>query len=346
VSIDYLKQDKGILLMNELCKRASLQLRLLFVACVLLLAGCTASKAVPEVADQPKRQDLYQGQTPVAMNLNVPQSEKQALERAEDEERNGNLDKALYGYIQALDFNQTNADTFYHIARVHIAKGNIDIANRAYNEALVINPQHLLANAELGILEIDQRKYTAAREHLEQVVQIDQHRLREGQAEAAEASFIKVDSLSPLRVYNAIAILEDLENHNEMARQYFKLVLDFQPLSSVIATNMGYSHYLTGDLSTAEFYFKQALQAEPSFGRAWSNLGLIYIRKGLYSRALASFEQTMTKADALNDLGYFLMLEGRYEKAVEMFQQAIDSSPSYFERAQKNLKTAEASLLN
>jgi tetratricopeptide (TPR) repeat protein len=40
------------------------------------------------------------------------------------------------------------------------------------------------------------------------------------------------------------------------------------------------------------------------------------------------------------------MLEGHYQKAIEMFQKAIDSSPSYFERAQKNLKIALASKMN
>jgi tetratricopeptide (TPR) repeat protein len=332
-----------MLILQKLTERV---FQIFVIGAFLYLSGCASSEVIPALAEKPNRQDLYQGQSHLALSIGSPQSELQALERAMDEERSGNFDKALYSYIQALDFNKSNPETLYKIARIHVAKGNEDIANRAYNEALILNPLHLLANAELGILEFDQRKYNHARLHLEQAVAIDQQRLNGHDIEKRLEHAIALDELSPLRVYNAIAILEDLENNHDKAKDYFRLVLDFQPQSAVIATNFGYSYYLTGDLINAEYYFRQALKGDSNFGRAWSNLGLIYIRKGQYEKALVSFEQTMTKADAFNDLGYFLMLEGHYPKAIEMFHKAIDSSPSYFERAQKNLKIALASKIN
>ncbi len=90
----------------------------------------------------------------------------------------------------------------------------------------------------------------------------------------------------------------------------------------------------------AEHYLKQAVKEDPSFNRGWSNLGLVYVKKGQYLRALSTLEHIMSPADALNDLGYFLMLEGQYEQAIAFFKQAIDRSPSYFDQAQKNLKRA------
>jgi tetratricopeptide (TPR) repeat protein len=319
--------------------------QILVMGSLFYLGGCASSKTVPDIAEKPQRQDLYQGQSHVALSAAMPQSERQALDKAIDEERSGDLDRALYSYIQALDFNPKNADTFYHIARIQLAKGSGDIAYRAYKEALAIEPNHLMANAELGILEMSQRQYVSAREHLEKAVTIDQQRVKEIRGTHV-AGVVGLDELSPLRVYNAIAILDDLENRHEQAREVFKQVLAFQPQSAVVATNLGYSYYLTGDFDNAESYLRNALREDGSFDRAWTNLGLIYIRKGQYSKALASFEQTMTRAEAFNDLGYFLMLEGQYAKAIDMFQQAIDSSPSYFERAQKNLKIAQASQMN
>ncbi len=94
----------------------------------------------------------------------------------------------------------------------------------------------------------------------------------------------------------------------------------------------------------AEKYLRQAIRADSNFDRAWTNLGLVYVRKGLHKRALATFEHSMSPADALNDLGYFLMLEGQYEKAIGLFERAIDTSSSYFEQAQKNLRRAKAEL--
>ncbi|GIU03003.1 tetratricopeptide repeat protein [Shewanella algidipiscicola] len=322
------------------------RLAIMVLVLSLVLGGCASTDEKAQLPQKPQRQDLYQGQSQVALGNSAPLSEQNALNQAIEAERAGDLDKALYAYIQALDFNQSNADTFYQIARIHMAKNNTEIAFKAYNEALIIDPEHRLANAELGILEIDRRQYKLARIHLEKTIRLDQHRLMSLNSGTSKAQYVALDELSPLRVYNAIAILEDLENHHQVARTYFALILDFQPQSAIIATNLGYSFYLVGDYEKAEFYLKQALRADPSFSRAWSNLGLVYIRKGLYRKALASFEQTMTVADALNDLGYFLMLEGKYEQAISMFQQAIDSSPTYFERAQRNLKIALASKIN
>ncbi|MCE9685371.1 tetratricopeptide repeat protein [Shewanella sp. AS16] len=318
-------------------------MRFLLLCGVLSIAGCASTQSEVGAVKPPQRQDLFGGQSvPTASPDAPPMTEQEALDRAVAEERAGHLDKALYSYIQALDFNESNADTLYHIANVQSVRGNDPIAYRAYQEALVLNPEHMLAHAELGVIEMEQRQYHQARLHLEKAVGLDQHRLEALQNSTQLQSHFPLDQDSPLRVYNALAILDDLENKHEVARDYFRLVLDFQPQSAMIATNLGYSYYLTGEFITAEHYLKRAISEDPGFKRARTNLGLIYIRKGWYAKALSTLEQTMSPADALNDLGYFLMLEGQYDKAIELFQKAIDSSPSYFERAQKNLKNALA----
>jgi len=317
----------------------------LILSCVLGLSGCASKPEPTEKAQLPQRKDLFDGQSMlVAQSQTPPQSEQQALELAQKEEQAGRLDKALYLYIQALDFNPSNAETFYRIAHIHTIRGRDDIAYRAYNEALTLNPNFMLAQAEFGIIKIDQREYDQARIHLEKAIALDQQRLQDKQGQTDAQGLLVLDQLSPLKVYNAMGILEDLENHHDKARAYFHLALDFQPYSAVIATNMGYSYYLSGELTVAERFLKQAIQYDSSYQRAWSNLGLVYIRTGQYTKALSTFEQNLSKADALNDLGYFLMLEGKYDRAITLFKQAIDESPSYFEQAQKNLKIAEAEL--
>ncbi|QSX36816.1 tetratricopeptide repeat protein [Shewanella sedimentimangrovi] len=317
----------------------------LILSCFLVFSGCASKPEPGDKAQLPQRQDLFDGQSIlVGQSQTRPQSEQQALELAIKEEQAGRLDKALYLYIQALDFNPINAETFYKIAHIHTLRGRDDIAYRAYNEALTVDPNYMPAQAEFGIIKMSQREYTQARLHLEKAVSLDQQRLKEQRGLADNQTMIPLDQQSPLRVYNALGILEDLENHHDKARSYFGLALDYQPYSAVIATNLGYSYYLGGELSMAERYLKQAIQYDSSYERAWSNLGLVYIRTGQYSKALSTFEQNLSKADALNDLGYFLMLDGKYDRAITLFKQAIDASPSYFEQAQKNLKIAESEL--
>ncbi len=324
-------------------------LSVLLALSLQLLVACTATKTDEELLNlemtPPTRQDLYDGSSMGSVTVaNPPKDEADALVRAKKEEDKANLDQALYLYVQALDFNADNALTLYNIARIHSIKGNIQLAYLTYNESLTIDPEMLMSHAGLGLINMDKRQHEQAKIHLEKAVSLDQTRLSAIGKEAPEEGMYLLDLQSPIRIYNALAILYDLENRHEEARHYYSLALHKEPHSALIITNLGYSHYLGGNIALAEKYLKQAIKEDPNFERGWTNLGLVYVRKGLYARALSTFEHTMEPADALNDLGYFLMLEGEYEQAVELFQRAIDSSPSYFEQAQKNLRRASMEL--
>ncbi|RTR38866.1 tetratricopeptide repeat protein [Shewanella canadensis] len=324
-------------------------LSVLIALSLQLLVACTATKTDEELLNlemtPPTRQDLYDGTSMGSVTAaNPPRDEADALVRAKKEEGKGNLDQALYLYVQALDFKADNALTLYNIARIHSIKGNIQLAYLTYNESLTIDPELMMSHAGLGLINMDKRQHEQAKIHLEKAVSLDQTRLTTTGIEAPEEGLYLLDLQSPIRIYNALAILYDLENRHEEARHYYSLALRKEPHSALIITNLGYSHYLGGNIALAEKYLKQAIKEDPSFERGWTNLGLVYVRKGLYSRALSTFEHTMEPADALNDLGYFLMLEGEFEQAVELFQRAIDSSPSYFEQAQKNLRRASMEL--
>ncbi|PKG59015.1 lipopolysaccharide assembly protein LapB [Shewanella sp. GutDb-MelDb] len=319
------------------------------LAMLFLILFCGCSSTTPEeplAIKAPDRQDLLDAGalSSITSDFEAPKTEEEALSKARKEEQAGNLEKALYAYIQALDFNAKNANTFYHIGRIHTMRGNPDIAFRAYNEALVLDPNLVMVHADLGVVSMDKRQYREARIHLEKAIELDQKRLASIKTSRLIGTLYVPDRESPARVYNAIAILDDVQDDHDKAREYFRLLIELQPHSAILISNLGYSYYLTGDLTTAEKYLRQAIQEDQNLDRAWTNLGLVYVRKGLYKRALATFEQAMEPADALNDLGYFLMLEGNYDKAIELFERAIDTSPSYFEQAQKNLKRARAEL--
>ncbi|MCL1127304.1 tetratricopeptide repeat protein [Shewanella surugensis] len=322
---------------------------LVLLMMVQLMSACTSTKSPEEIlaskASVPQRQDLYDANAIITVTTaNEPKDEADALARAKREESLGNLDPALYLYVQALDFKPDNADTLYQIGRINSIKGNIQLAYRTYNEALVIDPDMMMSHAGLGLINMEERQHRQARIHLEKAVNLDQKRLNQLAKSTDNERLFNLDSVSPVRVYNAMAVLEDLDNEHEQAKILYKLALQKDIHSAFIITNLGYSYYLSGNFTLAENYLKQAIREDPSFDRAWTNLGLVYVRKGLYTKALATFEHTMEPEDALNDLGYFLMLEGQYIQAIKLFTRAIDNSPSYFEQAQKNLKRASMEL--
>ncbi|WP_299792511.1 tetratricopeptide repeat protein [uncultured Shewanella sp.] len=335
--------------LHRLTYKNSYIFSILIAGAFQLLVACSVTNTEEESLSlemtPPTRQDLYDGSSMGAVSVvNPPRDEADALARAKKEEDKGNLDQALYLYVQALDFKPDNALTLYNIARIHSIKGNIQLAYLTYNESLLIDPEMMMSHAGLGLINMDKRQHEQAKIHLEKAVSLDQARLITARTDSAQDGLQPLDPQSPVRIYNALAILYDLDNRHDDAREYYSLALRREPHSALIITNLGYSYYLGGNIALAEKYLKQAIKEDPNFERGWTNLGLVYVRKGLYARALSTFEHTMEPADALNDLGYFLMLEGEYEQAIELFQRAIDSSPSYFEQAQKNLKRASMEL--
>ena len=51
-----------------------------------------------------------------------------------------------------------------------------------------------------------------------------------------------------------------------------------------------------------------------------------------------TLKKVVSESEAYNELGYIYMMQQDYGKARRLFEMAISSSPTYFERASKNLE--------
>lgn len=264
-----------------------------------------------------------------------------AFEQAVQAEQKGDSDKALYYYIQALQFDPKNGDLLYRIARIHDQRGNNPLAIKIYTQAVEHDPTMIAAYQGLGVVQMESKQYKQAKENLQKVISLDQARLKAQGATNREAGYFALDNKSPVKSYNVLGVIEDMHSNFDLARIYYNLSLASNDSSANLLSNIGYSYYLTGQLTRAESYFKKAVNADPKFKRAWANLGLIYVRKGQYNRAIKTFKQIMTEFGAYNDLGYFVMLDGRLDEAAFFFQKAIDMSPSYFAKAYSNLELVQ-----
>ncbi|WP_371379459.1 tetratricopeptide repeat protein [Thalassotalea aquiviva] len=312
--------------------RITSKLLLLLMACILL--GCQTTDSKKSTKNALNRQDLLAGQgiSSIAENLTYDK----ALTLARKAETSQEMDKALFYYIHCLEQKPNDAEILLRIGRIHDLDGRDDIAAKAYKEALSSDPGLLLAHQHLGIIEMERRQYSKAQEHLQKAILLDQKRLRT-LGTKRQFGYHTLDDESPVDSYNASGVIEDMHRNFMLARIYYKLALTKQQ-TAIIMANLGYSFYLTGELTAAERYFRDAINLDNDYTKAWSNLGLVYARKGLYDRALTTLKQVMHEYEAYNDIGYFLMLEGRLEQAEYFFQSAIDSSPRYFSKAYANLE--------
>lgn len=231
--------------------------------------------------------------------------------------RKGDLDRALFEYLKALELDGKNIEARYKIAVVHGLRGKLDLSEQTFRQALKLDGNHPGAREGLGLVLLRKGQNPAAAEQLERALALDPSRWR---------------------AYNALGLIHDFAKDHGRAVSHYQAALKMRPDSPMLLNNLGYSYYLTGDRKAAMRYYHQALEQDPEHSKAWSNLGLLYTRLGQYQKALDAFERVMGRPQALNNIGYVCLLEGRHADAKTYLRRAIEVSPSYYPTAEANLE--------
>lgn len=286
---------------------------------LLALAGCAAGPGVRDSSDQ--FGSLYEGKSKTAFATErPPTSAKEANRRGDEALRQGDRDLALFNYVGALELGGSDADTLYKIGVIHDTRGNLGLAQLAYQIALKTTQDHAGALEGLGLNLLQQRKQDEAAKQLTRAVEIEPQRWR---------------------AHNGLGVIADLGKNYELAASHYAAALRIKPDLPMLHNNLGYSKYLAGDWDAAQRSLETALSRDPQYKRAWLNLGLVFTRRGNYNEALSAFRQVMDDAQASNNVGYLMMMEGDYDRAESFVSQAIALSPSYYANAHENLKRVQ-----
>ena len=174
---------------------------------------------------------------------------------------------------------------------------------------------------------------------LSRAVALDQQRL--GGDSSAEVAALKVDSKSPLKVYNALGVLADLRNDFPSSEAYYNLAMLIEPRSVLVQNSLGYSYYLAGQWPQAERTYQRGIGYDSSYKPLWRNYGLLLARMERYEEALSAFEQIGGRAQASNDVGYICLIEGKLDVAEQFFRSAIEQSPAHYDMAWDNLNRVQ-----
>lgn len=136
---------------------------------------------------------------------------------------------------------------------------------------------------------------------------------------------------------------------NEAVGHYQQAIA--QPILSSLKlgayNNLGSLLQATGELKSAENYYKEALKIDPNLAVIHYNLGMTYKEQGNFKDAIASYEQTLRLnpeyAPALQNLGVVWLKCGQLFKSIEFFQRAIalyeKQDPKEAQRLRQGLKS-------
>ena len=161
---------------------------------------------------------------------------------------------------------------------------------------------------------------------------VQQGRVRSGLEKLLEA--VKLDPTNSA-IHQALALAyRDLEEF-QLSLDHFKKALALRPELPQAWNNMGTVYLLLGQWDLAINCFQMAvgdiLYRTPHF--AYNNLGLAYINKEQYQKAIASFHKALRSAPsyspALTNMGIALEGMNRWEEAIDAYKKAISVDPEY-----------------
>ncbi|MCR9909845.1 hypothetical protein NB545_20640 [Vibrio campbellii] len=311
---------------------------------LLLVTACSTTDSSSDFDSE-----LYAGKPVESLtNDEPPKTEEEAISRGDIALSNKNADLALYEYIRSLSFpNAQHKDkTLYTVGRIHLARNNLELADKSFRASLAENPEHIGSLQELGAMYTKRGDREAGKTYYIRALNADQIRLK-GDPNITKDNISKesvvtyrYDDKSPVGAYSGLGVLYDIRGDHDLAQILFRKALDINARDVDALVSLGYSYYMEEEYSKATHFTKAALGLQPSNEKAINNLGLIAIAKDQPRQALNIFSRHMTEPEALNNVGYFLILNGKPDEAIPYLQQAIDKNPAYYDLANKNLERA------
>ncbi|XP_032124467.1 protein O-mannosyl-transferase TMTC1 isoform X2 [Sapajus apella] len=244
--------------------------------------------------------------------------------------------KVHYNYANFLKDQGRNKEAIYH-----------------YRTALKLYPRHASALNNLGTLTRDTAE---AKMYYQRALQLHpQHNralfnlgnLLKSQEKKEEAITLLKDSVKYgpefADAYSSLASLLAEQERFKEAEETYQAGIKNCPDSSDLHNNYGVFLVDTGFPEKAVAHYQQAIKLSPSHHVAMVNLGRLYRSLGENSMAEEWYKRALQvahKAEILSPLGALYYNTGRYEEALQIYQEAAALQPS-----QRELRLALAQVL-
>jgi tetratricopeptide (TPR) repeat protein len=139
---------------------------------------------------------------------------------------------------------------------------------------------------------------------------------------------IELDSLyGP--AYNALAYCYNDVGDFEKSIWAINKYIELEPDQANPYDSRGELYAANGKLDEAIASFEKAVEAKPDFYPSWGNLGLMHVYRRDYSEARRCFEKLLEsprrndRSTARYRLAMILVHQGRFERALDLFSQAV-----------------------
>lgn len=141
--------------------------------------------------------------------------------------------------------------------------------------------------------------------------------------------------------YRLEAMVADANKQWKKADSFYETAFGLTTKPSGVLNNWGFSKLTRGDYAGAEKLFAQSLTYDPGAFTTKNNLVLARAGQHVYDMPLVEMTQG-ERAQLLYTAALTAVKQGDVATAKTLLQDAIDTSPQYFEQAVRTLKTLDA----
>ncbi len=238
------------------------------------------------------------------------------LNRGVRYKENGDLDRALADYDEAIRMSPKAAVLYYGRGNVWGAKGDVDRAIADYDQALRLDPNYVWAYNNRGNLWSKKGDLDRAIADYDQAIRLDGRSAStylnraeawedKGQLDRAIADYDEAIRLDPdlKHAYYYRGIAWSAKGDFERAIADYDQALRRDAKDAKVYQHRGAAWSAKGEFALAIADYDQAIRLDPSFGAAYWSRGLAYFNSGNFSAAAAD----MLKSNDLRDDGYSML---------------------------------------
>ena len=140
--------------------------------------------------------------------------------------------------------------------------------------------------------------------------------------------------------YRLEAMVADSKRDWKRADSFYEIAVGLTNKPQSVLNNWGFSKLTRGDAPGAERLFIQALTYDPKMFTAKNNLVLARAAQGKYDLPVVEMTQE-ERAQLLYTAGLAAVKQGDVSQGKQLLQQAVDTSPTFFEAAARSLRALE-----
>lgn len=225
--------------------------------------------------------------------------------------RQGRNEDAVTLFERALAARDAQPHIHSNLATALAALGQTDRAEQSYRRALEIDPNFADARYNLGLLQLDQARWTEAKASLEYVARLQP---------------------SNARAHDAVAIALRELGETEASLEAAKRAAALAPQAPNIHHNLGQACMATGRYADAEQAYTRALALNPQLDASWIGLGHAYRGQGRAAEAKAAYQKAVetnpSNVDAHRLLNEMVWQTGETNRYLQSFRQTLHERKS------------------